>query len=97
MDYRVNCRQFIALYFMFLKHSDQNRFAQTASIGVGRASAPCAEELASAHPPAVHKWCGMIKVGRQLRARDFDIGASEPSSELHCSVEPIWKEDLELL
>ena len=92
MDYRVNCRQFIALYFMFLKHSDQNRFAQTASIGVRRAFAPCAEDIASAHSPAVHKLCGVIKVGRRLRARDLDIGASEPYSEPYGGVEPVGME-----
>ena len=76
---------------MFLKHTDQNRFAQMASIGVGRAFAPCAEELAPAHPPAMHKLCGEIKVGRQLRARDLDIGANESSSEPYCSVEPVGR------
>ena len=35
---------------MFLKYTNQNRFAQTAGIGVGRAFAPCAEDIASAHP-----------------------------------------------
>jgi hypothetical protein len=44
---------------MFLKHTDQNRFAQTASIGVGRPFPPCADELASAHPPSGAQvvWC----------------------------------------
>ena len=38
---------------MFLKCTNRNRFAQTASIGFGRAFAPCAEDKAAApaHPP----------------------------------------------
>ena len=92
MDYRVNCRHLLTIYISLLKRPNQNRFAQTAGIGVRRAFAPCAEDIASAHSPAVHKLCGVIKVGRRLRARDLDIGASEPSSEPYGGVEPVGME-----
>ena len=47
---RESCRHLLTIYISLLKRHNQNRFAQTASIGVGGAFAPCAEDIASAHP-----------------------------------------------
>ena len=96
MDYRVNCRHLLTIYISLLKRPNQNRFAQTAGIGVRRAFAPCAEDIASAHPPAMHKLCGVINVGRHKQRVSLGDGevfaALEPNEGV---VELEW--DLELL